>query len=164
MLVGQAKLLAWLVLALALVMGLGESAAATALSAIPDQDRCAFLEIRLEDGWWLQLRRSEPAAYGFGALPQRVIVETGTFSLEAVYDAIIDRVVEAYPNARFTVLFSPMAPGYDGRVFALRGADALVSDLLATAYRKRDRSLDDGFQQRALHDLDPFWAKAPFLQ
>jgi len=115
-------------------------------------------------GWWVQIRKDEPAAYGFGALPQRVSVKEGTFSLEDVYRAVIDHVVEPYPDASVTVLFSPMASGDEGRVFALDVAGPLVTELFATAYRERDQALDDGFQQEAIRSLDPFWTRAPFLQ
>ena len=118
----------------------------------------------MDEGWWVQIRKDEPAAYGFGALPQRVAVKEGTFSLEAVYEAIIDHVAEPTSGAPVTVLFSPMASGDEGRVFALDGAGPFVTELFATAYRERDQALDDGFQQEAIRSLEPFWTRAPFLQ
>jgi hypothetical protein len=118
----------------------------------------------MAEGWWLQVRKKEPAAYGFGALPQRVIVKEGTFSFDSIYKYILGGVVDPYPNAEVTAIFSPMAPGHEGRVFALRIADSVVSELFAKAYRERDQSLDNGFQRRAIDDLDPFWIPAPFLQ
>ena len=97
----------WLALC---VMLAAASAAASALPAsIPGLERCTLLELRMAEGWWVQIRKDEPAAYGFGALPQRVSVKEGPLSLEAVYRAIIDHVVEPYPDAPVTVLFSPMA-------------------------------------------------------
>ncbi len=156
--------LAVVVLLLALATGFGSAAAETAFSAIPGPERCRFLELRIEDGWWLQLRRDGPAAYGFGALPQRVLVEGGTFAFDEVYAAVIGHLAEAQSGARVTVVFSPMAAGFEGQVFALKDADTLASELFATAYRRRDLDLDDGFQQQNLRHLDPFWADAPFLR
>ena len=141
------------------------SAAASELAPnVPSLEDCTLLELRMSEGWWLQIRKNEPAAYGFGALPQRVYVNEGTFSLERVYKEIIEGVGEPYPNARVSVIFAPMTPGQEGRVYGLLGADRYVSALFAKAYRERNQSLDDGFQQRAIQDLDPFWSRAAFLQ
>lgn len=164
MYVPSANIAVCFILFMALLTGFGASARPEPPTTIPSRDHCMLLELRMDEGWWLQIRRDEPAAYGFGALPQRVSVKTGTFSLEKVYLDIIDGVVESYPEAPVTVLFSPMAAGHDGRVFALKIDDAAVSELFATAYHARDQSLDDGFQQEAIRHLDPFWMKAPFLQ
>lgn len=158
------RTVAWLALSVILASAVGAAGASGPRAAIPPLERCTFLELRIDEGWWLQVRRSEPAAYGYGALPQRVVVKAGTFTLDEVYRAVIDHVVAPYPDAAVTVVFGPMAAGFEGRVFALRDAKPLVSELMATAYREGDRSLDDRIQQNAIRALDPFWTRAPFLQ
>ena len=50
------------------------SVSAAPTAAIPSVEDCTVLELRLAGGWWVQIRRDRPAAYGFGALAQRVIV------------------------------------------------------------------------------------------
>jgi len=154
-----AKLAVW-----PLLWTLLAAAAVTPTAAIPSLEHCTVLELRLDEGWWLQIRRDRPAAYGFGALPQRVVVKPGTFSFEAFYRAVIDRVSASASGAPVTVIFAPMAAGQEGRVFALEDAGSYVTELFAAAYRERDESLDDGFQQQAIRSLEPFWAEAPFLQ
>ncbi len=149
------------VIVASLMSGAGASAPR---AAIPALERCSFLELWVDEGWWLQVGRNEPAAYGFGALPNRVTVKAGTFTVDEVYRAVIDHVATPHPDARVTVVFGPMASGYEGWVFALEGADPFVFEFLATAYRERDRALDDGIQQDAIRALDPFWTRAPFLQ
>ena len=139
------------------------SVSAGPAAAVPSLEDCTVLELRLAGGWWVQIRRDRPAAYGFGALPQRVAVKEGTLSLEEVYRAVIDRVVAPASGAPVSVIFSPMAPGEEGRVFALEAAGPFVTELFATAYRERDEALDDGFQQQAIRSLEPFWSGAPFL-
>jgi hypothetical protein len=158
--VPAARLALWV----ALLCAIGAAQASAPRSAIPALDQCRFLELRMTEGWFLQIRRDQPALYGFGALPKVVFVKVGTFSLDEVYGAVIDHVVAPYPDARVNVVFSPMAPGYEGRVFALAADGPDVSALFATAYRARDLARDDGLQHDAIRDLDPFWAKAPFLQ
>ena len=140
------------------------AAAAAPTAAIPSREDCTVLELRLVGGWWVQIRRDRPAAYGFGALPRRVAVKPGTFSLDEVYRTVIDRVVAPASGAPVNVIFSPMAPGEEGRVFAVEAAGPFVTELFATAYRQRDEALDDGFQQQAIRALEPFWSDAPFLQ
>jgi hypothetical protein len=155
-----ARLALWM----ALLCVVGAAQASAPRSAIPARDQCRFLELRMAEGWFLQIRRDQAAAYGFGALAKLVFVEAGTFSLDEIYGAVIDHVVAPYPDARVNVVFSPMAPGYEGWVFALAADGPDVSALFATAYRARDLARDDGLQHDAIRDLDPFWAKAPFLQ
>ena len=150
--------------ALLLAAWLAGPAASAPRSAIPRPENCELIELRHAGGWWLQLRRNEPASYGFGALPVRVIVKEQTFSFEEIYRDTIDAVGEAYPGAPVTIMFSPMAAGYEDTVFALNVDPATVSQLFATAYRGRDQSLDDGFQQQAIRRLDRFLTSAPFLE
>jgi len=133
-------------------------------SAIPTLDQCRFLELRMTEGWFVQIRRDQAAEYGFGALAKVVFVKAGTFSMDEVYAAVIDHVVAPYLDAQVNLVFSPMAPGYEGRVFALAADGPDVNELFATAYRARDRARGDGIQHDAVRDLDRFWAKAPFLQ
>ncbi len=152
------------VVSLTLAIGVAVSGAFAPPSMIPTLEQCTFLELRMAGGWWIQFRRNEPADYGYGPLPHRVSVTEKTFSLEDIYREFIDVVVDPYPEARTTVAFRPMAPGHEGRVFALNGADAAVSELFAKAYRARDRSLNSGFQQQAIRALEPAWSRAPFLQ
>lgn len=153
-----------LALSVILLAAIGGAHASAPRAAIPTLDQCRFLELRMTEGWWLLIRRDEAAAYGFGALAKRVVVKEGTFSLDELYGAVIDHVVAPYPDAPVTVVFSPMAPGYEGWVFALARDGPDVSELFATAYRERDQALDDGLQQDAIRDLDPFWTRAPFLR
>ena len=155
----------WLIL-WAMLAAASVSAGPTA--SVPSLEDCTVLELRLAGGWWVQIRRDRPAAYGFGALAQRVAVKEGTFALEDVYRAVIDRVAAPtsdapLSDAAVSVIFSPMAPGEEGRVFALEAAGPFVTELFATAYRERDEALDDGFQQQAIRSLEPFWSGAPFL-
>lgn len=160
LLVPAARLALWL----ALLCAVGGVQASAPRSAIPARDDCRFLELRMAEGWFLQIRRDEAAVYGFGALPKLVFVKAGTFAMDEVYDAVIGHVVAPYPDDRVSVVFGPMAPGYEGRVFALAADGPDVSELFATAYRERDQARDGGIQQGAIRDLDPFWARAPFLQ
>ena len=153
-----------LALSLAVLCAIGTAQASARRSAIPARDQCDFLELRMAEGWFLQIRRNQATVYGFGALSKVAFVKAGTFSLDEVYGAVIDHVVAPYPDARVSVVFSPMAPGYEGRVFALAADGPDVSELFATAYRARDRARDDGIQHDAIRDLDRFWARAPFLQ
>ena len=152
------------VVALTLAIGVAASGVSAPPSMIPTLEQCTFLELRMDGGWWIQFRKNEPADYGYGALPQRVSVTEETFSFEDIYREIIEVVVEPHGEARVTVAFRPMAPGHEGRVFAVNAADAAVSELFARAYRARDRSLEDGFQQQAIRALEPAWSRAPFLQ
>lgn len=115
------------VIVASLMSGAGASAPR---AAIPALERCSFLELWVDEGWWLQVGRNEPAAYGFGALPNRVTVKAGTFTVDEVYRAVIDHVATPHPDARVTVVFGPMASGYEGWVFALEGADPFVFELL----------------------------------
>lgn len=133
-------------------------------ATVPSLEDCTLVELRMAEGWWVQIRKDRSAGYGFGALPQRVAVKAGTFSFEVVYRAVIDRAVAPVSDDPVTILFSPMAPGEEGRVFALEAAGPFVAELFAAAYRERDEALDDGFQQQAIRSLEPFWAEAPFLQ
>lgn len=155
---------ATLFLFLTLAAGLGGSAASAQPNAIPILERCTRLTLYMADGWWLQIRRNGPALYGFGALPQRVIVKEGTFSIERVYRDIIDGVEETYSDTQFAVVFSPMPSGQEGAVYALKDAGGVVPELFARAYRERDLSYDGAFQEDAIRHLDQFWAGAPFLQ
>lgn len=154
-------LTAWISAGVVLTCGLLPQALAQP-SAVPSQERCTFLELRLDGGWWLQIHRDRPAAYGFGALPHAVAVNEGTFSIDTVYEKIIQAVVESHRGTHVTVTFSPM-PGNEGRGFGVVGADTIVSELFARAYVERNQNVVNEFQRQALEVLDLFWSDAPFL-
>lgn len=117
----------------------------------------------MQGGWWLQLYRDRPATIGFGALPHWISVKDGTFSLDAVYDEIVDAIAASHHGAPVIATFGSML-GDEERGFGVVGVDALVDDLFARAYRQRDQDAVGPFRQQDRDALEPFWADAPFLQ
>lgn len=156
-----------LMLGVALATEIGGPALSAPPSTIPPAETCTSVVVMLDQAWWIRVRTDGPATYGYGAIPEQVLVREGVLSLTDIYDTIIEHVVERDPGARFKVVFSPMAPGHEGRVFDLSSDGPDLSELFAAAYRAPRQDLEGlkaDFQLRAIRNLDRMWRDAPFQQ